>query len=152
IVDFVYNLLENSRMLPQIPSIINALDKGNYDSLKSYAENNLTGSSFIWGMRFSVLCREEIPFQDRRKIAAQTTKYPELKGFKIQGALPEICKVWNVPAAAAIENRSVKSDIPALIFSGEFDPDTPPAWGKLVASWFPNSFFYEVKNTTHGAM
>lgn len=152
VVDFVYNLLENLRMLQQIPSIINALAAGNYESLKSYAEGNLTGGGYVWGMRYSVWCREEMPFQDRRKIAAENTKYPELKGFKIQSALPDICKVWNVPPAGSIENQSVKSNVPALIFSGEFDPDTTPAWGKLIASWFPNSFFYEVKNATHGAM
>lgn len=152
IVDFVYNLLENTRMLSQIPFILDSLSKGNYETLKSYAENNLTSEGFIWGMRYSVWCREEMPFQDRRRIAAQVTKYPRLKGFRIQGAFPEICKVWNVPPSGAIENQPVKSNIPALIFSGEFDPDTPPAWGRLTASWFPNSIFYEVKSTSHGAM
>ena len=152
IVDLIYNLLESTRMLAQIPATIDAISKGNNDSLKAYAENNLTSEGFVWGMRYSVWCREEMPFQSRRKIEAQTSKYPELKGFKIQGALPQICQVWHVPAADAIENEPVKSNVPALIFAGEFDPDTPPAWGKLVASWLPKSFFYEVKSTSHGAM
>jgi pimeloyl-ACP methyl ester carboxylesterase len=132
--------------------ILHSNAAGNYEFLKAYAENNLTSGGFIWGMRYSVWCREEMPFQSRRKINDQVKSHPALKGFRIQGALPEICKIWNVPPAPAIENQPVKSNIPALIFSGEFDPDTPPAWGRLVASWFPNSFFYEVKNTSHGAM
>ena len=103
-------------------------------------------------MRYSVWCREEMPFQSRKKINAQIKKYPELKGFRIQGALPEICKIWDVPPAPEVENELVKSNVPALIFAGEFDPDTPPEWGRLVASWFSNSFFYEVKSTSHGAM
>lgn len=152
IFDFVYNLLEDTGALADIPSIINALSRGNYESLNRYAENKITGEGFIWGMRYSVWCREEMPFQDQRKIAAQASKYAEIKGFKIQGAFSEICKVWNIPAAGEIENKPVKSDIPALIFSGEYDPDTTPAWGKLVASWFPNSFFYTVKNTSHGVL
>lgn len=153
IVDFIYNLLENTRMLPQIPFTLDALSRGNYEFLKAYAENNLTSGGFIWGMRYSVWCREEMPFQSRRKINDQIKKYPELKGFRIQGALPGICKIWNVSPAPPLENQPVKNPtIPALIFSGEFDPDTPPDWGRLVASWFPNSFFYEVKSTSHGAM
>jgi pimeloyl-ACP methyl ester carboxylesterase len=152
VVDFVYNLLESTRMLSQFPSTIEALGQGNYDSLKSYAENNLTSTGFIWGMRYSVWCREEMPFQSRRKIEIQIKKYPGLKGFAIQEAFPEICRVWDVPPAPAVENRPVKSDVPALIFAGQFDPDTPPAWGRLVGSWFPNSFFYEVKSSSHGAM
>lgn len=152
IFDFVYNLLEDTGALADIPWIINALAQGNYEPLNRYAENKITGGGFIRGMRYSVWCREEMPFQDRRKIAAQATKYAEIKGFKIQGAFPEICKIWNIPAAGEIENKPVKSDIPALIFSGEYDPDTTPAWGKLVSSWFPNSFFYAVKNTSHGVL
>jgi pimeloyl-ACP methyl ester carboxylesterase len=152
IVDLAYNLLEDTGALAQIPSIIQAISKGNYEALKPYAENKIKGGGFIWGMRYSVWCREEMPFQDRRKIAAQATKHSEMKGFNIQGAFPDICKVWNVPAASAIENQPVKSNIPAMIFSGEYDPDTPPAWGKLVASWFPNSYFYEVKSTSHGVL
>ncbi|MBY0573908.1 MAG: alpha/beta hydrolase [Undibacterium sp.] len=150
VFDFVYNLLEDNGALPTIPAIISALNKGSYEALKPMAESNLSNESFIWGMRYSVWCGEEMPFQHRRLINAQAAKYPEIRGFKVQGALPDICKVWNVPAADAIENLPVKSSIPALIFAGSYDPDTPPAWGKLVASWFPNSFFYEVKTATHG--
>jgi pimeloyl-ACP methyl ester carboxylesterase len=152
IFDFIYNLLEDNGELAGIPSIIDAFSRGKYENLKPYIEGHLTSQGFIWGMRYSVWCREEMPFQNQSKILAQSTRYRELKGFKVQGAFPEICRVWKVPAAAIVENQPVKSNIPALIFSGEYDPDTPPAWGKLVASWFPNSFFYEVKNATHGAI
>jgi pimeloyl-ACP methyl ester carboxylesterase len=152
IVDLAYNLLEDTGALTLIPYIIESVSKGNYEMLKPYAENKIKGGGFIWGMRYSVWCREEMPFQNRRKIAAQATKHSEMKGFNIQGAFPDICKIWNVPAASSIENQPVKSNIPAIIFSGEYDPDTPPAWGKLVASWFPNSYFYEVKSTSHGVL
>lgn len=33
----------------------------------------------------------------------------------------------------------VRSDVPALILSGKFDPVTPPRWGQKVADNFPNS-------------
>ena len=155
IVDFVYGLLEDSDALPDIPFIINSMASSNYDSLISFrrfGEQKLTSEGFVWGMRYSVWCREEMPFQDVRKIRGQITKYKELRGFGIQSVFPDICKVWNVPPAGKIENAPVKSNIPALIFSGEYDPDTPPAWGKLVSTWFPNSYFYEVRNTSHGVL
>jgi hypothetical protein len=155
VVDFVYGLLEDTDALPDIPYIIDTLASGKYDpliSFKRFAEQKLTSEGFVWGMRYSVWCREEMPFQDVRKIRGQLAKYKDLRGFGIQSTFPEICKVWNVPAAGRIENTSVKSNIPALIFSGEYDPDTPPAWGKLVSTWFPNSHFYKVKNTSHGVL
>jgi len=155
IVDYVYGLLEDTGALPDIPFIIDTLASGNYDSLISFrrfGEQKLTSEGFVWGMRYSVWCREEMPFQDVRKIRGQTTKYKELRGFGIQSTFPEICKVWNVPPAGKVENTPVKSNISALIFSGEYDPDTPPEWGRLVSTWFPNSFFYKVKNTSHGVL
>jgi pimeloyl-ACP methyl ester carboxylesterase len=152
VFDFVYNLLEDGGALSQIPSTIYRIGKGDHEPLRAYAEQQLTSDGFIWGMRYSVWCREEMPFENIRKIAAQAVKYPAIKGFKIQGAFPEICRVWNVPPAPEIENQPVKSNIPALVFAGEYDPDTPPAWSKSVASWFSNAFFYEVKSATHGAI
>lgn len=151
-VDLIYNLLEGSRSLAIIPWTIDAVEKGTVEPLKTYAENILTSSGFIWGMRYSVWCSEEMPFESEKKIADQIRKYPKLKGFSIQGAFPQICKIWNVPRAKPVENESVSANVPVLVFSGEFDPDTPPAWGRLVASWFKKGYFFEVKNTTHQAM
>ncbi|MEZ5428661.1 MAG: alpha/beta fold hydrolase [Pyrinomonadaceae bacterium] len=152
IFDFFYNMMERTGALDRIPAMIDAQSGGDYSSLKSYAEDKVSGRGFIWGMRYSVWCREEMPFQDQKKIAAQAEKYPFIRGFKIQGAFPEICRAWDVPPAPKIENRPVKSDVPALIFAGKYDPDTPPAWGRLVASWFSHSFFYEVEGTSHGVL
>lgn len=155
VVDFIYNLLEDTSALPDIPFIIDRLASGKQNKLISFrrfAENKLTSQGFVWGARYSVWCREEMPFQNLRLIRSQWAKYKQLVGFGIQETFPEICKVWNVPPAKRIENEPVKSDIPALIFSGEYDPDTPPAWGRLTASWFKNSYFFEVKNTSHGPL
>jgi pimeloyl-ACP methyl ester carboxylesterase len=46
----------------------------------------------------------------------------------------------------------VVSDVPALIFAGQFDPITPSAWGQLAAETLSNSFFYEFPNLGHGVM
>lgn len=155
VVDFIYNLLEDTSALPDIPLIIDNLANGKHDTLISFrrfAANKLTSQGFVWGARYSVWCREEMPFQNPRLIRSQLTKYKQFAGFGIQESFPEICKVWNVPPAERIENKPVRSDIPALIFAGEYDPDTPPEWGRLTASWFKNSFFYEIKNTSHGPL
>jgi pimeloyl-ACP methyl ester carboxylesterase len=151
-VDLIYNLLEGTNSLRFIPWTIDAVSRQNYDPLKTYAENALTSGGFIWGMRYSVWCTEEMPFQSRRKISAMVTRYPDLGGFSIQGAFPQICKVWNVPAAKPIENEMVKIPVPVLIYGGEFDPDTPPDWGKTVASWSDKGYFCMVRSTSHQAM
>jgi len=47
--------------------------------------------------------------------------------------LPQICPVWNVPAAPPGERIAVQSEIPTLLLSGTFDWLTPPSWGKDAA-------------------
>lgn len=152
IFDLVYNLLENNYALDEILLKIEKLVGGDTSPVSPYAENLISGSGFIWGMRYSVWCSEEMPFQRRSRIGAQANKYDFIRGFKVQGSLPEICDVWKVERAESRENTPVRNrNVPLLIFGGRYDPDTPPEWGKLVSTWFTKSYFYEIPNSTHGA-
>ena len=114
-VDLIYNMLEGTNSFKSIPLVIDMIVKKNHEPLKLYAEDQLTSGGFIWGMRYSVWCGEEMPFQSHSKIAAEVKKYPKLRGFSIQGAFPEICKVWNVPSARKSENEAVSADVPILV-------------------------------------
>jgi pimeloyl-ACP methyl ester carboxylesterase len=60
--------------------------------------------------------------------------------------------VWAVEQADPVVNEPVSSDVPALIFAGQFDPITPPEWGQLAAETLSNSFFYEFPGLGHGIM
>jgi pimeloyl-ACP methyl ester carboxylesterase len=61
-----------------------------------------------------------------------------------------MCGLWGSFDKDPQANLPVSSDIPTLIFAGEFDPITPPVWGQRVAESLPNSFFYEVPGHGHG--
>ncbi|HEX8458150.1 MAG TPA: alpha/beta hydrolase [Pyrinomonadaceae bacterium] len=134
----------------KLPAEIDRLARGDAGALAAYAESKLNPGGYAWGMRYSVWCREEMPFQSRRKIDAQSERRDGLNGFTIQGALPAICDAWRVPAAPRIENAPVTSDIPTLILAGEFDSYTPPAWARLAARTLRHSYFYELPGMGHG--
>lgn len=152
IFEFAYELLEDSGALPEIPSKLNAVINGDNEPLVEFVRSRITRRGFVWGMRYSVWCREEMPFQSTLRIDMRNDRYGFLRKFRIQGSFPEICRIWNVPPGLKIENEPVSSDVPALIFGGEFDPDTPPKWGKQVAGRFPNGYFFEVKGVSHGVL
>ncbi len=97
------------------------------------------------GMYFSVECFESVPFDTLAQAQAAYQAQPDLAGAlgSPQGTF-NACKIWNVPAAPAVEEQAVSSDVPTLVLSGQFDPITPPAWGQLAASTLSKSFFYEV--------
>ena len=150
VVNGVYSALETGYKLASLPSLISRAEQNDHQALAALAETKLDVSNFALGMRYSVWCVEEMPFQNRSLIKNQiTTVYPKLKGFSIQSTFPAICDAWRVKPASKIENEPVSSNIPALILAGEYDPDTPPNWGKLAARTLPNSRFFELPGTSH---
>lgn len=150
VVNSIYSALEDSGKLAYIPFLIGKAAQSDAQALRTFAKTKLETSNFAWGMRYSVWCSEEMPFQNRRLIKDQTSKlYPNLRGFGVQTNFPAICNIWNVKPADRVENKPVKSDVPTLILAGEYDPDTPPAWGKSAAQTLPNSRFFELPAMTH---
>jgi pimeloyl-ACP methyl ester carboxylesterase len=151
VVDASYSALHNPQAIPVIPRIITNAVNGNYAALQQLVRDNLGPSRFTWGLRLSVWCGEEMPFEDPQRIASQLSPTLGLGGIDESGATPALCRAWNVAPAPAIENEPVKSDVPVLIFSGEFDPDTPPEWGRRLLDAMPNAKFVELRGRSHGA-
>ncbi len=151
IVDAIYNALHKPQAIPRIPRIISAAAAGEYAELLPLVKENQGPSSSSWGMRYSVWCSEESPFQSADRIAAQLSPALGLGGIDETTASPEVCRAWNVSPAPAVENEPVKSDVPALVFAGEFDPDTPPDWGRRLLESMPNARYVEFRGHSHGA-
>lgn len=152
--DFVEWLVDHflsnrAASIVDVPLVIHNVFQGNYEAFKNYAGEKTNLSESGSGMRYSVWCSEEIPFENMRKIKAQSFLYPKLQGYEVM-ALPDICRVWKVRAAKPVENKPVKSDILTLVVTGEYDAYTPPAWGAAVAKNLKNSFLFEVPWTGHG--
>lgn len=132
------------------PSQINRIVNGDLSPLQFYAADQLSPGGYMLGMRFSFWCREEVPFENPQRIAAQARRYPQITGYEIQPELLAVCDVWKVGRAQPRENQPVRSTIPALVLAAEYDAYTPPAWGRLVASSLRHSYFFEVPQIGHG--
>ncbi len=138
-------------LIPAFPRMIYDARDGNYDMLSGLTSLTLSQLDDIsYGMYFSVQCQEEIPFTDAKELDAFIKQNPEFAPLADKSSL-QVCKLWNVPAAPAAENQAVSSDIPTLVFSGEFDPITPPAYGREVAQTLSKSFFFQLPKAGHGA-
>lgn len=151
VVDAIYAALHDVQMIPRVPSIIADAAAGRYDALAGLVKGNQGPSGFSWGLRYSVWCAEEMPFQDPARIASQVSPELGLGGIYEGTAMPEECRSWKVAPAPAVENTPVASDVPALVFAGEFDPDTPPAWGRGLLDSMPNAKYVEFRGRSHGA-
>jgi pimeloyl-ACP methyl ester carboxylesterase len=98
--------------------------------------------SFAEGVFYSVLCAEEVGFNNRNaaETAARQAGLPlaELLYSQVEQMF-ERCQDWKVPQSADIENQAVSSPIPTLILAGKYDPLTPPRWAEQAAKGLPDS-------------
>lgn len=159
LISLMFRLFYDTRSLALLPQMIYDIHRGSHDLLTSLEQRRLGRSSgrFSHGTYFSVECGEEIVFATREEVDATRTAYPRLQPFfeGIPENTPEIfrlCEGWGMRYPPSIENAPVVSDIPTLILAGEYDPITPPAWGRLAAETLSRSYVYEFPNTGHAVI
>ena len=95
------------------------------------------------GMRFSVLCAEDVPFYPEQ---------PSSQGYLgdlVATAFNDICTYWPSQPISPDFHQAVRSDSPVLLLSGEADPATPPSNGKLAAETLSNSQHWIVPGMGH---
>jgi pimeloyl-ACP methyl ester carboxylesterase len=83
--------------------------------------------------------------------AAVQNAEPETRQFHLAGYQNNFatCQLWHVQPVPAAQHQPVTSAIPTLIFAGEYDPTTPPAYGMLAARTLSRSYFFEFPGTGH---
>jgi len=101
------------------------------------------------GMHNAVVCTEDVPFLE---IDAQTRAALERTylGYRQVESLVSMCEPWPAGRLDDDLRQPLASDVPALIFSGEFDPITPPAYGDAVARHLPNARHLVAPGLGHG--
>ena len=81
----------------------------------------------------SLLCHAEGRFADRAGVLADRAAYPRMVDPDAPDLVPALCAAWHDPTVEPMDRTPVASDIPTLLLSGEFDPDTPPRWADVAA-------------------
>ncbi|MGD1841894.1 MAG: alpha/beta fold hydrolase [Thermonemataceae bacterium] len=134
-----------------IPFEINKLLENDLTSLKQQLSSLLTapGDGAGLGMRLSVWCAEENPFNTQATILSETFKYPAVEGLSPAVFDDEICQIWGVKRVAAIENQPIQSDIPVLLISGEYDNETPVKWADAMSHNLTRSYHLIFKGWKH---
>lgn len=153
----VFQGLYSEQIIPTLPQLVDEIENGSTATLSQLVSINLSNIPFLsLGMHLSVQCAEEVPFSDPAAVDAADDPYPEFGDFfetaaNIGPPVFELCSIWDVPALPALENEPVSSDIPTLVLAGEYDPITPPEWGRRVTRTLRNSRFLLAPGLGHGA-
>jgi len=138
--------------LPYIPRWIEDAQERNAPALMTPL-SNVIGFDVAPGMYWSIQCGEEVAFETEESAAQAAAELPpQLAGAFAAAPILRVCEAWGVGPADPIENEPVESDVPALVFAGEYDPITPPEWARLAAETLPNSYLYEFEGVGHGVV
>jgi pimeloyl-ACP methyl ester carboxylesterase len=147
----LYTALYDATAVSFVPFMIDQIDKGNRDVIEPMArEAILLLQAITWGMYYSVDCYDQAPFNPPEAVTASANAYPQLRNFLVGRSFVAICGMWGAGQGGPIENQPVQSDIPTLVLAGEFDPTTPPIWGKETADHLSQGYYYLFTGLSHG--
>lgn len=151
LVGLVFQAMYDTSALPLLPRLISDISSGNTDMAAGFEGAIVSEIDKISnGMYYAVQCKEEVPFEQQSTIDSALKQYPEYAALASPHVI-DACQAYGVKPASAIENQPVKSDVPTLVFSGEFDPITPPAWAEDAAKTLSKSFYFNVPRAGHGS-
>ncbi len=155
---YIFQALYATEIIPALPKNIYDIYNGDTRFLSLWTLVELSNIDAVSaGMNYAVQCTEELAFDTANSIDATLAKLnPKLVGFArrsgIDASQIALCATWNKAKPNPIENEPIKSDIPTLVVSGEYDPITPPDYGKETASTLSNSYFFEFPGMGHGVI
>ncbi|HEU4533791.1 MAG TPA: alpha/beta fold hydrolase, partial [Polyangiaceae bacterium] len=150
VIEAVYSQLNLAGAIPTLPGLLDAVARGDVERVAAAYLEGAGPSGFAYGQRLSVWCRDEAPVTDPRAVAAQSSRHPAFDGWGTPAFDPQICRAWPVSPSNA-DRSAVTSDVPTLLFAGEYDPTTPPEWGRRALAGLKNGYFVELPGRSHAA-
>jgi pimeloyl-ACP methyl ester carboxylesterase len=148
----VWSALQFTSVIPKLPAVIYQMHNHDYAAFLELTAANTPGSSFSGGMFYSVDCSEDMAFTTPQRLQASvqvlTPEYQHAVLAVLQQDY-EVCQFWRIQPVPLVQKQAVTSAIPTFILSGQYDPVTPPAYGKLAAGTLSKSYFFMFPGAGH---
>ena len=101
-----------------------------------------------WGLTLSVTCAEDLPFITEEMVREKTAG-TYLGDYRVRQQ-KAACAVWPRGKVSEDDHELVRSDLPALLVSGERDPVTPPQSAEEASRYMANGVHVVVQRGSHG--
>lgn len=156
LLNALFNSLLYTQGIAEIPANLYATLNGSPRYLIEGIRSQISELNQIhWGMNTAVQCQEEFLLISPAEQAAVGAQIPPIfRGFEQQfpestPRLVEFCRQIGLKPRPASENQLVRSRIPLLAISGQFDPFTPPAWAARATAGFTTRYVYTLPEAGH---
>ncbi len=107
-------------------------------------------SSTALGLNLSVTCREVMPFIDVAQLrkAAQVA-WPFVVPDRLMEPYTVACPIWNAGKADGALNQPVKSNLPVLLLTGDYDMAAPSHLAQKIAASLPKAQLVSFRGVGH---
>jgi pimeloyl-ACP methyl ester carboxylesterase len=143
-------MLYQSGGASRLPLFLHSAAEGNFTPLAQAAlfyRQNLVGSGAT-GMYLSVTCAEDLPWI-KPGVGEHNGENTFLGDYRLRQQR-EACAEWPRGEIPRDYSSLVRSNVPALILTGQWDPVTPPVYAETVAKGLLNSLNIVVPSGGHG--
>lgn len=132
----------------RLPADLDKIINGDLSPVAEIAEGR---TYYTEGQHMAHLCKEELPFESRARLAAGAAGDPVAEVLVPSlSRLFDVCEAVGETPADPIENAPVATDIPTLFIAAEIDPGCPPPLTEAAARGYVNGQVVIVTNATHG--
>jgi hypothetical protein len=151
-MSILFQFIYNTELVPALPQMIYDARAGRFTLIEAFYPLLLFDRTFASGMYYSVMCAEDVDFTINELPLDGVDPHIAKAQTRDTAAFIQLCQKWNVPPLGAAADEPVKANVPTLVFSGDFDPITPPPNGNAAAATISPSYVYEFPAYGHGAM
>jgi pimeloyl-ACP methyl ester carboxylesterase len=132
-----------------LPVLIHDANQGHYENLAALARmmQGDMKDAMAMGMQMSVVCSE-----DAGSMVARAEDADTLLGNGMTESMAAMCSVWPKGEVPADFHQPLSTDVPALVLEGEFDPVTPPRYGKDVVKSLGNGRLLVLRGQGHNVI
>lgn len=129
-----------------LPYALNEAAEGRFETLRAHSDMIMgeLGESIMHGMQLSVICSE-----DAERYVVDPEDADSLLGTDMITVMQAQCAGWPKGERPKDFHDPLKSDVPVLLLSGEFDPVTPPRYGDEAAEGYAQGRHLVVRGRGH---
>jgi pimeloyl-ACP methyl ester carboxylesterase len=146
--------LYNRKMIQIVPLLIYQFNKRNKKVLSTLVRSFSGALGLDYGVYYCMTCNEGMPSSSIAAFDKDAAQYPLLKGgLSFYRSDFSVCSKWNTGRLITTVTDSAAAAppaLPVLIFSGAFDPITPPDNGIFTSRKYGGSFLVRAPVSAHG--
>ncbi len=157
IMGMVFQALYQDDAAAAIPQLVEDLEKGETRFLERSTSLLLQNQEFIYPiMNQSVLCRDVYAFLEKEDYEEGKSGNEKLDEFFVDDeefeTTQEVCEALGSGKTDRSDVQELQSDIPTLLYAGEYDPITPLSFAESVSESLSDSQVLSFPHTGHAAL